>query len=150
MRIFLRQLSRCRCVERRSTNQHCFRLDESDVKRRELGVAFRDLRVVGVGAAASYQSTFGSAINPLNAIRGLRDALRPATRDILSGFEGVVRPGEMLRECSVTVHVTRFVGVLCVASYHSFDLPHPVERRWLAARIRCGLRGFPNPGPSAP
>ncbi|TBU44086.1 pleiotropic drug resistance ABC transporter [Dichomitus squalens] len=72
------------------------KIDDSDIKRRELGVAFKDLRVVGVGAASSYQSTFGSTVNPLNAIRELRDALHPATRDILSGFEGVVRPGEML------------------------------------------------------
>ncbi|PIL29236.1 ATP-binding cassette transporter [Ganoderma sinense ZZ0214-1] len=71
-------------------------LDEADIKRRELGVAFRDLRVVGVGSSASYQSTFGSSINPLNALRGIRDAIHPATRDILSGFEGVVRPGEMM------------------------------------------------------
>ncbi|KAI0767296.1 pleiotropic drug resistance ABC transporter [Fomes fomentarius] len=72
------------------------RLDESDIKRRELGVAFRNLRVTGVGAAASYQETFGSVLSPLNFVSGIRGALRPATRDILTGFEGVVRPGEML------------------------------------------------------
>ena len=74
------------------------RIDESDIKRRELGVMFKDLRVVGLGASASYQETLGSALNPLNFLRSLRGALRPATRDILTGFEGVVRPGEMLCE----------------------------------------------------
>ncbi|KAI9065216.1 pleiotropic drug resistance ABC transporter [Trametes sanguinea] len=72
------------------------KLDESDIKRRDLGVMFEDLRVVGVGAAASYQPTLGSSLNPLNLIRNVRAALHPATRDILSGFNGVVRPGEML------------------------------------------------------
>ncbi|OSD01072.1 pleiotropic drug resistance ABC transporter [Trametes coccinea BRFM310] len=72
------------------------KLDESDIKRRDLGVMFQDLRVVGVGAAASYQPTLGSSLNPLNLIRNVRAALHPATRDILTGFNGVVRPGEML------------------------------------------------------
>ncbi|KAI0752733.1 pleiotropic drug resistance ABC transporter [Daedaleopsis nitida] len=72
------------------------KLDESDIKRRELGVAFKGLRVVGVGASASYQETLGSALNPFNIVRNFRAALHPATRDILNGFEGVVRPGEML------------------------------------------------------
>ncbi|KAI0332261.1 pleiotropic drug resistance ABC transporter [Cubamyces sp. BRFM 1775] len=72
------------------------RLDESDIKRRELGVMFEDLRVVGVGAAASYQPTLGSSLNPLNFVRNISAALHPATRDILTGFNGVVRPGEML------------------------------------------------------
>ncbi|KAI0649902.1 pleiotropic drug resistance ABC transporter [Trametes meyenii] len=72
------------------------KLDESDVKSRELGVVFDELRVVGVGAAASYQPTLGSTLNPLNVVRDAQSALHPATRDILSGFSGVVRPGEML------------------------------------------------------
>ena len=72
------------------------RLDESDIKRRELGVSFQNLRVVGLGASALHQETFGSALNPLNFVRKCREVLHPATRDILSGFEGVVRPGEML------------------------------------------------------
>ncbi|CDO77419.1 hypothetical protein BN946_scf184857.g26 [Trametes cinnabarina] len=72
------------------------KLDESDIKRRELGVMFKDLRVIGVGAAALYQPTLGSVLNPLNMIQNIRGVLHPATRDILTGFNGVVRPGEML------------------------------------------------------
>ncbi|OBZ76087.1 Brefeldin A resistance protein [Grifola frondosa] len=72
------------------------KLDESDIMRRELGVVFKDLRVVGLGASATYQPTLGSLLNPMNAIHAFRDLLHPATRDILNGFEGVVRPGEML------------------------------------------------------
>ena len=60
-------------------------------------MSFQNLRIVGLGAAASYQDTFGSTLNPLNIVSNIRAAMHPATRDILSGFEGVVRPGEMLR-----------------------------------------------------
>ena len=76
------------------------RMDRSDVKRRELGVLFENLRVVGLGESAAIQPTFGSTLNPANWIQGIQHMRHPATRDILSGFEGVVRPGEMLREFS--------------------------------------------------
>ena len=58
---------------------------------------FQNLKVVGLGASASYQATFGSVLNPMTAIEQLQNILHPPLRDILSGFEGVVRPGEMLR-----------------------------------------------------
>ncbi|KAH9480206.1 Brefeldin A resistance protein [Psilocybe cubensis] len=63
---------------------------------RELGVTFKDLHVVGLGAAASHQDTIASTLNPVNLIKVIQNQRHPATRDILSGFEGVVRPGEML------------------------------------------------------
>ncbi|EPS96974.1 hypothetical protein FOMPIDRAFT_1025183 [Fomitopsis schrenkii] len=72
------------------------KMDRSDVKRRELGVLFENLRVVGLGESAAIQPTFGSTLNPLNWIQGIQHMRHPATRDILSGFEGIVRPGEML------------------------------------------------------
>ena len=73
------------------------RLDEADVKRRALGVAFRDLHVTGLGADASYQTTFGSLFNPTHLSGAIRNIRHPPVKDILSGFEGVVQPGEMLR-----------------------------------------------------
>ncbi|KAI0076391.1 pleiotropic drug resistance ABC transporter [Panus rudis PR-1116 ss-1] len=72
------------------------RFDEAGQKFRELGVMFKDLRVVGVGATAQQQETLGSIINPLFLFRLIQKYRRPALRDILSGFEGVLRPGEML------------------------------------------------------
>ena len=72
-------------------------MDESDIQRRELGVMFKDLRVIGLGATASHQTTFGSFLNPLNLFKTINEIRHPALRDILRGFEGVVRPGEMLR-----------------------------------------------------
>lgn len=66
------------------------------IKTRELGVHFKDLRVVGVGASVSYQPTVGSLFNFRAYADALREARHPATRDLLSGFDGVVRPGEML------------------------------------------------------
>lgn len=71
--------------------------EDQSIKPRELGVVFRDLRVQGLGRAASYQATLGSTINPLNIPAKVREALHTSVRDIISGFEGVVFPGEMLR-----------------------------------------------------
>ncbi|OAX36457.1 pleiotropic drug resistance ABC transporter [Rhizopogon vinicolor AM-OR11-026] len=72
------------------------RCGEEDIKGRELGVMFKDLRVVGVGARASLQPTIGSLFNPAAILRNISKVRNPPTRDILSGFEGVVAPGEML------------------------------------------------------
>ena len=74
------------------------RLEGSGITPRTLGVYFKDLRVVGTGASSSFQNTVGSRLNPKVAYDGIYHALRPETRDILSGFSGVVRPGEMLRK----------------------------------------------------
>jgi ATP-binding cassette subfamily G (WHITE) protein 2 (SNQ2) len=74
------------------------RQSSSGVKRRELGVYFRDLYVTGVGAKVSHQATVGSMFNPKVIWEEFRNALRPSTRRILYDFNGVVRPGEMLRE----------------------------------------------------
>ena len=63
---------------------------------RELGVYFKDLHVTGLGASASHQPTVGSMINPANVLHGVNDIRHPAVRNILQGFNGVVRPGEML------------------------------------------------------
>ena len=82
---------------RSSAHRH-FRLEDSGITPRTLGVYFKDLRVVGTGASAFFQSTVGSKLNPKVAYNDIRRALRPETRDILSGFHGVVRPGEMLRK----------------------------------------------------
>jgi hypothetical protein len=78
------------------------RRDQADIKSRELGVHFEDLRVVGLGATATYQPTVGSLLNPLNIVQAIKGMMHPPLRDILTGFEGVVHPGEMLRESSST------------------------------------------------
>ena len=62
---------------------------------------FKDLRVVGLGAVVCHQPTFGSFFNPKVIFEKIRSSLHPHLRDILSGFEGVVRPGEMLRVYSL-------------------------------------------------
>ncbi|KDR66423.1 hypothetical protein GALMADRAFT_80815 [Galerina marginata CBS 339.88] len=70
--------------------------DEEGIKSRQLGIAFEDLRVVGLGTSASFQPTLGSILNPLNIFSKFHTLRHPPLRDILSEFEGVVRPGEML------------------------------------------------------
>ncbi|KAK7465001.1 ATP-binding cassette transporter snq2 [Stygiomarasmius scandens] len=72
------------------------KLDEEHIPRREIGVVFENLRVQGLGSDSSFQPTLGEMFNPLNIIDGIRSARHPVTRDILNGFEGVVKPGEML------------------------------------------------------
>ncbi|KAL0563795.1 ATP-binding cassette transporter snq2, partial [Marasmius crinis-equi] len=72
------------------------RLDEADIKIRELGVVFEDLRVEGLGASSSFQPTVGSLLNPYTYLESFARWRHPSTRYILDGFEGVVKPGEML------------------------------------------------------
>ena len=73
------------------------RHDEAKNKKRELGVLFQDLHVVGLASSASYQPTLGSVLDPRNLIHSIKAMRHPSLRNILTGFEGVVRPGEMLR-----------------------------------------------------
>ncbi|KDR70391.1 hypothetical protein GALMADRAFT_254847 [Galerina marginata CBS 339.88] len=72
------------------------RRDEANIKPRSLGVVFRDLRVVGVTAADSYLPTLGSVLNPKVALEKIQKLRHPPLRNILSGFEGVIKPGEMI------------------------------------------------------
>ncbi|KAJ3498887.1 hypothetical protein NLJ89_g10164 [Agrocybe chaxingu] len=84
------------------TLRHVLRkYEEHDIKYRTLGVVFQDLHVTGLGAADSFQPTLGSALNPFTVIETLQKRRHPAVRDILVGFEGVVKPGEMLRELTL-------------------------------------------------
>jgi ATP-binding cassette, subfamily G (WHITE), member 2, SNQ2 len=62
---------------------------------------FRDLRVVGIGSSASHIPTLGSMFNPSTILETIQAARHPPVRDILSGFEGAIRPGEMLCGSSV-------------------------------------------------
>ena len=73
---------------------------------------FKDLRVTGVGASANFQPTLGSLLNPLNTFKEIQNSRHPALRDILSGFEGCVRPGEMLREYSSLVVLTSQINII--------------------------------------
>lgn len=91
------------------------RKDEAEIKTRQLGVLFQDLGVVGLGASASHQMTLGSIFNPLNLIRSIQSIRHPHLRNILTNFEGVVRPGEMLRTFSSIVYSSICVfSTLCL------------------------------------
>ncbi|KAJ6512945.1 pleiotropic drug resistance ABC transporter [Mycena sanguinolenta] len=72
------------------------KMEDAEVEGRELGVVFQDLRVVGLGASVSYMPTLGSMLNPLSIFESIRTLRHPPLRNILEGFSGVVRPGEML------------------------------------------------------
>jgi ATP-binding cassette subfamily G (WHITE) protein 2 (SNQ2) len=77
---------------------HLFRREEHNIKPRSLGIVFRDLRVSGLTAASSYFPTLGSLFNPMSIIENVQSLRHPNVRDILSGFEGVMKPGEMIRK----------------------------------------------------
>ena len=64
---------------------------------RKLGVAFRDLRVVGLGVGAAVQHNLASLLYPQSIIKYIDTWRHPPVRNIISDFEGVVLPGEMLR-----------------------------------------------------
>ncbi|KAH6608305.1 brefeldin a resistance [Trichoderma cornu-damae] len=70
---------------------------------RHSGVIFRDLTVMGVGLGASLQPTVGDIFLGLprfirNLIRGGPKAAqaKPPVRELISHFDGCVRPGELL------------------------------------------------------
>ncbi|KAG6888337.1 hypothetical protein C0995_009084 [Termitomyces sp. Mi166 len=66
------------------------------IQSRELGVLFENLRVRGLGSSAAYFPTVWSMINPMTIFQQLQLLRNPPLRNIIEGFEGVVRPGEML------------------------------------------------------
>ncbi|KAG6814964.1 hypothetical protein H0H93_011487, partial [Arthromyces matolae] len=72
------------------------RKDAAQIQSRELGVMFENLRVTGLGSSAAYFPTVASVLNPITVYGKLRMLRNPPLRNILDGFEGVVRPGEML------------------------------------------------------
>jgi len=72
------------------------RREEHHIKPRSLGIVFQNLKVTGLGSSNSYLPTIGSVLNPLNVVEEIQKARHPTLRTILSGFEGVVKPGEML------------------------------------------------------
>ncbi|KAF9025650.1 pleiotropic drug resistance ABC transporter [Hymenopellis radicata] len=72
------------------------RREGASIKTRRLGIAFRDLQVVGLGASTSYQPTIASVFDPRTLLHAIQNIRHPPVRDILHGFEGIVKPGEML------------------------------------------------------
>ncbi|KAG9227093.1 hypothetical protein CCMSSC00406_0008293 [Pleurotus cornucopiae] len=72
------------------------RRESAGIEPRVLGVLFEELEVIGLGASARHQPTLGSLFNPMEIWRGIQRQRHPPLRSIISGFEGVVRPGEML------------------------------------------------------
>lgn len=73
---------------------------------------FKDLRVVGTGARASFQPTMGSLFSPASIMRNINAKRHPPLRDILTGFEGVVIPGEMLRTYFLVLFLSKTFSVL--------------------------------------
>ncbi|KAK6519369.1 hypothetical protein TWF281_003203 [Arthrobotrys megalospora] len=83
---------------RRSNEQ----LEESGILRKKVGVSFRDLSVSGTAGEKMYAKTlkdelvelFGGSI--FNLIKGALPLKKPPSKAIIQGFNGVVKPKEML------------------------------------------------------
>ncbi|KAF8556427.1 hypothetical protein OG21DRAFT_1521099 [Imleria badia] len=69
---------------------------EDGAQTRKLGVVFRDLRVVGLGVGAAVQQNLISLLYPQSIIKYINTLRHPSVHNIISDFEGVVLPGEML------------------------------------------------------
>ncbi|KAI5117931.1 hypothetical protein M0805_009439 [Coniferiporia weirii] len=74
--------------------------DTQHTAPRNLGLAFKDLCIFGLDTSPSsgcaIQPTLGSVLNPLEWMKSLFRMRHQRARRIISGFEGVVNPGEML------------------------------------------------------
>jgi ATP-binding cassette subfamily G (WHITE) protein 2 (SNQ2) len=80
---------------------------------------FKDLRVAGLGATASFQQTLGSMFNPKIIMENIENSRHPPIRDLLTGFQGVVRPGEML----------------CIYIFHHLGLNILIRTQWYLAAL---------------
>ncbi|KAK7025542.1 ATP-binding cassette transporter snq2 [Paramarasmius palmivorus] len=122
--------------------------DEADLKSREIGVMFENLRVVGLGSSSSYQPTFGSLFNPVDMLEKIQNLRHPTTKDILSDFEGVVKPGEMLlvlgrpgAGCSTFLKTLanqreEYHAIEGEVHYHSFT-PNEIRKRFRGDVLFC-------------
>jgi ATP-binding cassette subfamily G (WHITE) protein 2 (SNQ2) len=71
-----------------------------------------------------YQENLFSTLNPLRVFDVIQNLRHPPVKDILSGFEGVIRPGEMLLVLGLPGSgCSNFLKVLANqrASFHSIE-----------------------------
>ena len=73
-----------------------YRSVKDGARMRKLGVMFRDIRVLGLGVGADVRHNLVSLLYPQSIIKYINTLRHPPVRSIISGFEGVVLPGEML------------------------------------------------------
>jgi hypothetical protein len=78
--------------------KHILRKGEKNgVLRRDLGVAFQDLKVAGDGSGLAYGPTVGEIVTGVTRIgAAIKAARHPTRKNILVGFTGTVKPKEML------------------------------------------------------
>ncbi|KAK1219766.1 ATP-binding cassette transporter snq2 [Marasmius sp. AFHP31] len=124
------------------------RLEAANIKTRQLGVVFEDLRVEGVGSSSSFQPTIGSLLSPFTLAESFHRWRHPSTRCILDGFDGLVKPGEMLlvlgrpgSGCSTLLKTLanqreEYHSVLGNVHYDSFA-PREVKRKYRGDVVYC-------------
>src|SRR5271170_3465466 len=73
------------------------RAKEQGLKRRNAGVTFRSLVVLGYGSDFTYQHTVGTVATGILRIKdSIRESRHPPMKTILYSMDGVVKEGEML------------------------------------------------------
>ncbi|KAJ6262582.1 ABC multidrug transporter atrF [Drechslerella dactyloides] len=76
--------------------------EESGIKQKKVGVSFRELSVIGFGGGKMYARTYKDEIIDLfggfvvKTVLGLLPIHKPEAKPIIRGFNGVVKPKEML------------------------------------------------------
>ncbi|KAK7045764.1 ATP-binding cassette transporter snq2 [Paramarasmius palmivorus] len=122
--------------------------DEAELKSREVGVMFENLRVVGLGSSSSYQPTFGSLFDPFVMLEKIQNLRHPPIKDILVDFEGTVKPGEMLlvlgrpgAGCSTFLKILanqreEYHAIEGEVHYHSFA-PNEIRTRFRGDVLFC-------------
>ncbi|KAH7106585.1 pleiotropic drug resistance ABC transporter [Auriculariales sp. MPI-PUGE-AT-0066] len=118
------------------------------IKQRSLGVLFRDLRVVVDGSTAALHDNVGDLFNPLVMAEKIGGMFKQQQRNIISGFEGVVKPGEMLlvlgrpgSGCSTILKTlanqrSEYRSVLGDVHYDSLS-PEQVEKKYRGDVVYC-------------
>ncbi|KAG9313752.1 P-loop containing nucleoside triphosphate hydrolase protein [Chiua virens] len=121
---------------------------EDGVGIRKLGIVFRDLRVVGLGVGTAVRHNLISLFYPQSIIKSINNLRHPSVRDIISGFGGVVLPGEMLlvlgrpgSGCSTLLktlanHRGEYHDVLGDVFYDSFT-PYEISQRYRGDVTYC-------------
>ncbi|KAF8424902.1 ABC-2 type transporter-domain-containing protein [Tirmania nivea] len=76
--------------------------DESGIIPKKIGIRFKNLTVQGSGSGSIFVRTFADELLGLfgkdlfDLVRNLVSRQKPITKNIIQGFSGVVKPGEML------------------------------------------------------
>ena len=69
----------------------------AEIESRQMGLVWQNLTVTGLGTGYALADTVGTLpLKPFEAAKNIKTILHPPVKTIIDGFEGCVKPGEML------------------------------------------------------